>query len=86
MNTQELVARIGKENAMAVVDWLELTIREFQADRPGDQTTAEYLENLTDYLRLHAASDFVETHQGSPSTASPSATQSPLQNTDMMDL
>jgi hypothetical protein len=68
MNTQELVAKLGKEQALAVAEWLEFTIQEFREDRPDDEDTAEYLESLTDYLRLHATSKFVEMHQGPSAT------------------
>ncbi|WAL60675.1 hypothetical protein [Thermocoleostomius sinensis] len=78
MNTQELVDKLGKEHALAVVEWLEFTIQEFRNDRPEDEDTAEYLESLTDYLRLHAASEFVETHQGMSAHN--------LKSTDLMDL
>lgn len=79
MNTEELIAQIGKDNALAVTEWLEFTIEEFREDRPEDESTAEFLENLTDHLRLHASSEFVRSHQGTPVT-------SELRDIDVMDL
>ncbi len=73
LKTEDLIAAIGEENAVAVADWLEMVAEEFSQARPAEIETMEFLEYLSEHLRLTATED----HQAVPSE---------LMTTDMMDL
>lgn len=73
LKTEDLIAAIGEENAVAVADWLEIVAEEFSQVRPAEIATTEFLEYLSEHLRLTATED----HQ---------PVSSELPATDMMDL
>ncbi|HEY9660035.1 MAG TPA: hypothetical protein V6C65_16380 [Allocoleopsis sp.] len=57
LKTEELIETIGEENAIAVADWLERVAEEFGQARPAEIETTEFLEYLSEHLRLTATED-----------------------------
>lgn len=57
LKTEELIETIGEENAVAVADWLEMVAEEFGQARPAEIETIEFLEYLSEHLRLTATED-----------------------------